>query len=205
MHVVRAPLWCIAAYVADWLMSWFELLHDFIPQNYIGSGTKKQPMMPPNKKLNLQSCTARMANDKDDNETGDRTGGENCELYETRDLLQDKPYLRADINVNYRRRAQSLPNSPKRIRKTPPARAEHTGKIVTQNYHWLTVDHSSAISFSSSVKGVKQHTANRQYMQLRSSYKFNTGIHYSRSIHWRWNWGQWVWRTISQGATQSKR
>lgn len=92
-------------------------------------------MMPPNKKLNLQSRTARMANDEDDSETGDRTGGENCELYETRDLLQDKPYLRADINVNYRRRAQSLPNSPKRIRKTPSARAEHTGKIVTQNYH----------------------------------------------------------------------
>lgn len=92
-------------------------------------------MMPPNKKLNLQSRTARMANDEDDSETGDRTGGENCELYETRDLLQDKPYLRADINVNYRRRAQSLPNSPKQIRKTPPATAEHTGKIVTQNYH----------------------------------------------------------------------
>lgn len=69
--------------------------------------------MPPKKKLNLQSPTARMANDEDDNETGNRIGGENCELYETRDLLQDKPYLRADINVNYRRRAQSLPNSPK--------------------------------------------------------------------------------------------
>lgn len=99
-------------------------------------GAKKQPMIPPlNRKPTLQSRMAWKTNDEAGTETGDGTGGEVCELYDTTDLLQDKPYLRADI----RRRAQSLPNSPKGFRKALPASGERTDKIIYHHSHSCSI------------------------------------------------------------------